>query len=136
MSSNLRFIYAAREYEGSLMPSPATTLFLVTSVGLLAGALVVLLALILERGPEGRFKRVRYEAGNPPSGEAKTRLPFQYYGYVILYLGFEPLVVLLYLLPFSSSKASLIPVASVLALLLPVVAWGVAMSDKIEDWRI
>ncbi|QOJ79323.1 NADH-quinone oxidoreductase subunit A [Infirmifilum lucidum] len=118
------------------MPSPATTLLLVTVLGLLAGLLVIILALLLERGPEGRFKRARYEAGNIPSGEAKTRLPFQYYGYVILYLGVEPLIVLLYLLPFSHSYNSLITLASLLAVLLPVIAWGVAMSEKINEWRI
>ncbi len=118
------------------MPSPATTLLLVTVLGLLAGALVVVLAFFIERGPESGFKRARYEAGNIPSGEAKTRLPFQYYGYVILYLGVEPLIVLLYLLPFSRSYDSLTTLASLLAVLLPVVAWGVAMSEKISEWRI
>jgi len=114
--------------------SPASTLFLVLLVGLLAGALVVLLAVLMPRGPERGFKRRRYEAGNPPSGEAKARLPFQYYGYLLLYLCVEPAMILLYLLTFSESIPA--SAALVVLVLLPAVAFGVKLADELERWRL
>lgn len=116
------------------LTSPASTLFLTLMVGLLAGTLVVILALLMPRGSEKGFKRWRYEAGNPPSGEAKTRLPFQYYGYLLLYLSVEPVMVVLYLLTFSER----IPVSAALMVLvlLPAVTLGVKLADELERWRL
>ncbi|MGC9108413.1 MAG: NADH-quinone oxidoreductase subunit A [Infirmifilum sp.] len=112
------------------------TLLLVVILGILAGLLVILLALLLERGPARPFKRLRYEAGNPPKGEAKKRIPFQYYGYLILYLGIEPLIILLYLLPFSNLQQGLIIVGAMLLAVIPDVWWGLKLADEISLWRI
>jgi NADH-quinone oxidoreductase subunit A len=114
--------------------SPASTLFLVLLVGLLAGALVVTLALLMPRGPERGFKRRRYEAGNPPSGEVKVRLPFQYYGYLLLYLSVEPAMVILYLLTFAERFPA--SAAFMLLVLLPAVALGAKLADELERWRL
>jgi len=116
------------------LTSPASTLFLVLLVGLLAGALVVLLALLMPRGPERGFKRRRYEAGNPPSGEAKVRLPFQYYGYLLLYLSVEPAMVTLYLLTFAERFPA--SAALMLLVLLPAVALGAKLADELERWSL
>ncbi|MEM0377643.1 MAG: NADH-quinone oxidoreductase subunit A [Thermofilum sp.] len=109
-------------------------MFITLALGLLAGSLVLLLARILERGPGGRFKRARYEAGNPPSGEAKARLPFQYYGYVLLYLSVEPLMVLFFLTTYYD-KPALSAALAALAL-LPAVVWGALAADELERWRL
>ncbi|MEZ0345874.1 MAG: NADH-quinone oxidoreductase subunit A [Infirmifilum sp.] len=118
------------------MVDPATTLLVVTGLGVLAGLLVLLLAFLLEKGPEGKFKAQRYEAGNPPKGEAKMRLPYQYYGYLLLYLGVEPLVILLYLLPYSSLSSTFLVVGLIILILTPVMIWGLRQSDNINLWRI
>ena len=66
---------------------------------ILIGA-VWLLKLILTPRPEvievERLRYERYEAGNPPRRRepAKTRLPMQYLGYLIIFLAVEPAVVL------------------------------------------
>uniref|UniRef100_A0A7J3X6Z5 NADH-quinone oxidoreductase subunit A n=1 Tax=Thermofilum pendens TaxID=2269 RepID=A0A7J3X6Z5_THEPE len=109
-------------------------MFLVLLVGLLAGVLVVVLAALMPQGPERGFKRRRYEAGNPPSGEAKVRLPFQYYGYLLLYLSVEPAMVILYLLTFGER----IPVSAafMVLVLLPAVVLGAKLADELERWRL
>lgn len=118
--------------------SPSSTLALTLLLGIVAGLLVVVLALILVEGPEGKFKRKRYEAGNPPSGEAKTQLPYQYYGYLLLYLTVEPLLAFLYLypgVPREQALPSFLVLLSAFLFLAPLVAWGVKAADELERWR-
>jgi NADH-quinone oxidoreductase subunit A len=121
------------------MLSDSGTIALTLLLGIIAGTLVIVLAFLLEKGPEGTFKRKRYEAGNPPKGEAKTRLPFQYYGYLLLYLSLEPLVAFLFLysyMPLETLTRSAIVLIIILVMFLPVLAWGLKSAEEIHRWEI
>ena len=105
-------------------------------VGVLA--LVVLLALLMTRGAEYPYKRERYEAGNPPSGVARRWYPIQYYGYLIIFLAFEPILALLFLLPYYAALSparTLMIVAATMAISLPPLYYGLSHSRRIELWR-
>ncbi|PLC68573.1 NADH-quinone oxidoreductase subunit A [Vulcanisaeta sp. EB80] len=43
-------------------------------------------------------KLQRYEAGNPPVGEARYVFPIQYVGFLLVFLGMEPVIVILLIL--------------------------------------
>ncbi len=121
------------------MPAEAIVSVAVTLiVGIGVLALVVLLALLMTRGAEYPYKRERYEAGNPPSGVARRWYPIQYYGYLIIFIAFEPILALLFLLPY---YATLNPVkvltvmAATMAISLPPLYYGLSYSRRIELWR-
>jgi len=65
-------------------------------------------------------KRRRYEAGNPPQGEAKSRLAMQYFGYVLMLVALEPLiavpVVYFAISPTAASAVYLLVIAAVIML--------------------
>ncbi|MEB3755606.1 MAG: NADH-quinone oxidoreductase subunit A [Desulfurococcales archaeon] len=81
------------------------------------------------------FKYQRYEASNPPSGEAKTRVSMQYLGYLIAFLALEPIVVLSFIV-FNTSKLNyaLQFYGIFLAVYIPFLAYAVYESRKIWEW--
>ncbi len=112
----------------------ATTVFVVLVLGLLGMGLALLLSKILVTGEEAPFKRKRYEAGNPPSGEAKKRLPYQYYGYIIVYLAVEPIFVILYFLPYMPRLTALIVNLVLLAIYSPALLYAIRLAGDIKRW--
>ncbi len=116
------------------MLDQATTVFTVLMLGLLGIGVTLLAAKILVAGPEEPYKRKRYEAGNPPSGEAKKRLPYQYYGYILLYLAVEPIFVLLYFLPYLNSYIMFWVNLILLAVYGPALLYAVRLAERIELW--
>ncbi len=116
------------------MLDQATTLFTVLLLGLLGIGLTLVIVKLITGGPEEPYKRKRYEAGNPPSGEAKKRLPYQYYGYIIIYLAVEPIFVILYFIPYMSPLTMLWVLALLLAVYGPALLYAVRLADRIEFW--
>ena len=83
------------------------------------------------------LKQVRYEAGNPPSGDAHKPVLYQYFGYILLFISLDPVFMLLFILPAiveSWSKVALLSLAIVL-IILPPLAYAVRYARKIEYWR-
>ena len=100
--------------------------------------LTVLLALIIVKGKDYPMKRKRFEAGNPPHGVARTGILFQYYGYLIVFLAFEPIMIILFLLPLQSRNnpiQSFALIMGLLGLMLPPLAYALKISGMIERWR-
>jgi len=60
-------------------------------------AIVVIAKLITPKNPTP-VKIQRFEAGNPPLGTRKFVLPMQYVGFLLMFLGCEPVLVLLLVL--------------------------------------
>ncbi|RLE57624.1 MAG: hypothetical protein DRJ35_08735 [Thermoprotei archaeon] len=118
------------------MLDQATTIFLVLILGILGGGAALLIAYLLTKGPEGPFKRKRYEAGNPPTGEAKKKVPYQYYGYIIIYLAVEPIFVILYLLPYTSALQAITLSLIILGIYSPALIYAVMHADRLEQWKI
>lgn len=114
----------------------ALTLALVVPFAALA--MVVVFGLLMARPSTDTFKDARYEAGNPPHGRARSWIPMQYYGYLILFLALEPVLVLLYLYPEYiglSKRGPLILVAALAIVSLPLV-YGLRQAREIGRWRM
>lgn len=115
-------------------------------VSILAVSVLVPAALLLAlwfldlvtRGPEHPMKRLRYEAGNPPRGDARVPVLYQYFGYVLLFVALDPVFMLLFILPTLAGeweRAVLLSLVSV-ALLLPPVAYAVRYARRRSYWSL
>jgi NADH-quinone oxidoreductase subunit A len=83
-------------------------------VGLITDVAIVLVARYVAARRPSPVKELRYEAGNPPVGAPKYVLPVQYIGFLVMFLGIEPVVALLLVL----ASWGLTPL--LLALALPI----------------
>ena len=88
-------------------------------------------------------KVARFEAGNIPYGEGRLWFPLQYYGYLLVYTSIEPLVITLFLLApatyYLSSVLTLhliIILGTFVAILYPVIYYGVKQADTITQWVV
>lgn len=82
-------------------------------------------------------KRRRYEAGNPPHGEPKAPLAMQYFGYVIMLVALEPLVVIpIVYFALSPTPTSAIFVLAAVVLAVLAAIYGYAHSKDIRKWMI
>jgi len=73
------------------------------AIGLLTDGVVLLLRRIFGNKRESPVKTMRFEAGNIPIGEAKSMLPMQYIGFLIMFLSVEPIIGLFLTLSFYPS---------------------------------
>ena len=84
------------------------------------------------------YKYVPFESSNPPRGVGRSRLSFQYLGYLIMFLSVEPAVVLLTFLTaasrYSSSDALLLYLI-LIAVFAPLLAYGAYVSKRVDEWR-
>lgn len=67
------------------------------AIALITDVIIVLIAKILPKYKPTPAKLSRFEAGNPPIGLQKWKLPMQYIGFMILFMTLEPVIVLLLL---------------------------------------
>lgn len=81
-------------------------------------------------------KRRRYEAGNPPQGEAKSRLAMQYFGYVLMLVTLEPLIAvpIIYFAISPLSVESAIYLLVIVALIVLASLYAYAHSKDIRKW--
>ena len=103
---------------------------IVVAVALITDVAVLILAKILPRYRPTDIKMSRFEAGNPPLGHQKWTLPMQYIGFMIMFMAFEPILVLLLL--FSSTPNLDIFALTILAFLLILPALYVAYNYSLE----
>jgi len=99
--------------------------------------LVVALARLIARGPEYPMKTMRYEAGNPPKGRARSWLPMQYYGYLIIFLAFEPILALIFLFPYygGSILNMFYLFLAIIGIATPPFIYAVRQAGNIDLWR-
>ncbi|MEB3825746.1 MAG: NADH-quinone oxidoreductase subunit A [Desulfurococcales archaeon] len=81
------------------------------------------------------LKYERFEASNPPSGEAKTRVSMQYFGYLIAFLALEPIVVLSFIV-FNTKELGLALQFYTIFLIVyvPFLAYAIHESRKVKEW--
>jgi len=90
-------------------------------------AVIVILAKILTPSrPPSIVKVERFESGNLPFMTPKYTLPMQYTGYLLVFLGVEPIVVLLFILAPLRLAIPLIAVAFIM--LTPAIYAGYRMA--------
>ncbi len=83
------------------------------------------------------YKYVPFESSNPPRGTGKSRLTFQYLGYLVMFLSVEPAVVLLTFLtvaPRSYSGDLLMLYLILVAVFAPTIAFGAYVAKRVHEW--
>ena len=66
-------------------------------ISIVTDVAVYAISRILPKRNPTELKYLRWESGNVSAGLPKYTLPMQYYGFVVLFMAFEPVVVLLLL---------------------------------------
>ena len=103
---------------------------IVIVVALIADIAILVMAKILPRYRPTDVKISRFEAGNPPLGSQKWTLPMQYLGFMVMFMAFEPILVLLLL--FSSFPNLDVFALTILAFLLILPGLYVAYNYSLE----
>lgn len=108
------------------LPLALTLLLLVT---------ILVLRLLIPREPEG-LKEDRYEAGNPPSGRARKPLGMQYFGFLIMFLGLEPILILSFFVFVGATlELSLFAYAVLMAVCVPPLVYVYKLARNAAMWR-
>ena len=84
------------------------------------------------------MKKERFECANPAMGKARGWFMMQYYGYLIVFLTVEPIMIFFFLLMladriyFLNSVTLLI---SILLILFPALIFGLDAAKKLDLWK-
>jgi len=111
-------------------------------LALLVGVIVLLRVALRARTDIERhepYKYLPFESSNPPRGVGKSRITFQYFGYLIMFLAVEPMVVLLTFLTAASRSYSgdlLLLYLILVAVLAPLLAYGAYVSKRVSEWGV
>jgi len=100
------------------------------------------LLLILPSKPNP-LKVSRFEAGNIPTGLGRLWFPLQYYGYLLLYVILEPIIVLLLQIAFSDYYTTLVAFRDLLliivlfiVLMYPVLYYAIKQINLLYQWEM
>ncbi|AWR97627.1 hypothetical protein DFR86_08760 [Acidianus sulfidivorans JP7] len=101
-----------------------------------------LLSLIVPQDPTP-IKVSRFEAGNIPSGEGRLWFPLQYYGYLLVYVTIEPILVLLFVLASAPIFHNFILfrnlgliLFSFIILVYPVIYYAISQINIVLNWEL
>ena len=98
-------------------------------------ALVVYITRLLIKPGAGEYRVKRYEAGNPPKGEARVPVGFQYFGFLIMFLALEPTLIIMYTVLVKPSLNSILTYIFMLVLLAPALAYAYIVSNRTREWE-
>ncbi len=93
-------------------------LIVLVVIALIADAAIIYVTRRLAARNPNPSKLQRYEAGNPPIGEARYVFPVQYVGFLLMFLGMEPIIVILLIL--SSAAITALPITYVVLAILVI----------------
>ena len=83
------------------------------------------------------YKKIPFESSNPPRGVGKARVPFQYFGYLIMFLTVEPAVVILTFIatsPHTFTFKSILFYVIMVVIFTPLLAYAAHESKRIKEW--
>ncbi|MCE4599914.1 MAG: NADH-quinone oxidoreductase subunit A [Desulfurococcales archaeon] len=86
-----------------------------------------------------KYKELRYEAGNPMKGEAKSKVSMQYFGFLVIFLAVEPAIILLAIaltVPQALTGKLLYLYGVFIAVYTPLLLYAVKEARRIEAWMI
>ncbi|MCE4602479.1 MAG: NADH-quinone oxidoreductase subunit A [Desulfurococcales archaeon] len=86
-----------------------------------------------------KYKYERFEAGNPPKGEARRKVSMQYLGYLIIFLAVEPAVILVALTlaaPRTMLSNLLYLYAVFIAVYTPLLVYALREARRVEAWTL
>jgi len=113
----------------------AIILGVLVGIALLTDLIILILAKFLPRYRLTELKIQRFEAGNVPIGVPKWVLPMQYIGFMLLFMGVEPIIVVLFLIvAFKTLDIYFITLVSFL-ILVPAIYVGYKYSLEIAELR-
>lgn len=106
-------------------------------------AVIHIIALLVSARPDvdarKPFKYERYEAGNPPKGEPRKAVTMQYFGYLVMFLALEPVIVLFALTMLARGELAsrvLLVYTAILAVFIPFLIYGIRESRRVESWSL
>lgn len=117
------------------MIESALIIAIVVAVAIITDVAVLVLIKILPRYRPTPVKLQRFEAGNIPIGIPKWTLPMQYLGFVVIFMTFEPVIVLLLLISALPSLESYLITLIAFLLLLPALFVGYRYSLEVAGLR-
>ncbi|MCC6027270.1 MAG: NADH-quinone oxidoreductase subunit A [Archaeoglobi archaeon] len=117
------------------MIESALVIAVIVAVALITDLAILILIKILPKYRPTEVKLQRFEAGNIPVGIPKWTLPMQYLGFVIIFMCFEPVVVLLLLISALPLLESYLLTLIAFVLLLPALYVGFNYSLEIAGFR-
>ena len=103
-------------------------LIVLVVIALITDAAIMYVARRLAARNPNPSKLQRYEAGNPPVGEARYVFPVQYVGFLLMFLGMEPIIVILLIL--SSAAVMALPIVYIILAVLVIVLPSIYVGYK------
>lgn len=103
-------------------------LIVLVVIALITDAAIMYVARRIAARNPNPVKLQRYEAGNPPVGEARYVFPIQYVGFLLLFLGIEPVIVVLLIL--SSAAVLALPITVMILVLLIILIPNIYVGYK------
>ncbi|MDT7863893.1 MAG: NADH-quinone oxidoreductase subunit A [Vulcanisaeta sp.] len=97
-------------------------------IALITDAAIIYVTRRLAAKNPNAVKLQRYEAGNPPVGEARYVFPIQYVGFLLVFLGMEPVIVILLIL--SSAAVVGMPIVIMILVILLIALPSVYVGYK------
>jgi NADH:ubiquinone oxidoreductase subunit 3 (chain A) len=97
-------------------------------IALITDAAIIYVTRRLAAKNPNAVKLQRYEAGNPPVGEARYIFPIQYVGFLLVFLGMEPVIVILLIL--SSAAVVGMPIVIMILVILLIALPSVYVGYK------
>jgi NADH-quinone oxidoreductase subunit A len=97
-------------------------------IALITDAAIIYVTRRLAAKNPNAVKLQRYEAGNPPVGEARYIFPIQYVGFLLVFLGMEPIIVILLIL--SSAAVVGMPIVTMILVILLIALPSVYVGYK------
>ena len=85
------------------------------------------------------LKEERYECGNKPYGRARGWFAMQYYGYLIVFLTVEPIVIYLFFILIAAHETLntvIILFLLILGILTPPLIYGLKVSEMVKLWTV
>ncbi|ADC65852.1 NADH dehydrogenase subunit A [Ferroglobus placidus DSM 10642] len=115
--------------EGAIVVAFVIVLSLIVDVS------IYLLSKILPKKKPTPLKYERWESGNISVGFPKYTLPMQYYGFLMLFMAFEPVVVLMLLFAMFPGVTYLEFLIFVLVVMLPAFYFAYKIADEVSHRR-
>ncbi|MEM4472044.1 MAG: NADH-quinone oxidoreductase subunit A [Archaeoglobaceae archaeon] len=117
------------------MIESALVIAIIVAVALITDAIILILIKVLPKYRPTEVKVSRFEAGNIPIGIPKWTLPMQYLGFVVIFMCFEPVIVLILLISTLPLFESYLLTLIAFLLLLPALYVGYNYSLEIARLR-
>ena len=114
------------------------SLLLALAIGLGAGLAGLIISRLITPRKDYAMKKERFECANPAVGKARGWFMMQYFGYIIIFLTVEPLMIYSFLFLLAGRVLFLNTVqlfAAILLMLAPPLIFGLNSATKLELWR-